>query len=195
MIKTAITGNIASGKSQVEKILLSLGFKVIDSDKINHELLTKNKEVIKEIKSAFGSEIFNSSGEIIKQKLADIIFTSIEKKQILESILHKRIIKTINNFFEENQKEKIIFASVPLLFEAKWENNFDKIIFVSAPYNERLKRLIKRNNLSEEQAKQRINAQQSEEEKIKKSDFVIYNNSDFVSLNKSVINILSNLSF
>ncbi len=193
MIKTAITGNIASGKSQVEKIILSLGYKVIDSDKINHELLTQNIDVITEIKSAFGESIFNSEGEIIKQNLADIIFSSKEKKQELENILHKRIMYKINEFFEDNKCEKIIFASVPLLFEAKWENNFDKIIFVSAPYEIRLKRLIKRNNLTEEQAKQRMDAQKDEQEKIKKSDFVICNNSDLNYLKKSVLNILQNV--
>ena len=98
MIKIASTGNIASGKSQVENILTSLGFKVIDSDKINNKLLTENNDVISEIKSEFGDEIFESTGEISKPKLAEIVFNSQEKKMKLENILHKRILEKINEF-------------------------------------------------------------------------------------------------
>ena len=192
MIKTAITGNIASGKSQVEKILVSLGFKVIDSDLINNRLIQR-KDIIDEIASIFGTDIIDSFGHIIKQKLGEIVFNDFLKKQKLENILHKKIMDEIDKFFEKNNNENIVFASVPLLFEAKWESYFDKIIFVSAPEQIRIKRLILRNNYTEEYAKKRVNAQLDEKEKIKKSDFVIYNNSDIKSLEKSVIKIVNNL--
>ena len=193
MIKIAITGNIASGKSQVEKLLMSFNFKVIDSDKINNELLTGNKEVINEIKSEFGEEVFEKSGEISKPKLAEIVFNSPGKKQKLENILHKRIFEKINEFFEEYKNEKFVFVSVPLLFETNWQNNFDKIIFVSSDEQTRLERLIKRNNLTKEQAQKRIQAQGNEKDKIKQSDYVIFNNSDITALEKAVKEIIEKL--
>jgi len=193
MIRTAIAGNIASGKSQVENILINCGFKVIDSDVVNQNLLYSDKIVINQIKSVFGTEIFDEKGKISKKKLGEIVFNSPEKKYLLENILHTKIYEEINRFFEKNKEEKVVFASIPLLFEVNWEKNFDKIIFISADENLRLERLMKRNNFSYDEAVKRINSQQNEEEKIKKSDFVIYNNSDLKELKKSVFDVIEKL--
>ncbi len=194
MIKTAISGNIASGKSQVEKVLRSKGFKVIDTDKVNHFILASDISAIKEIKEAFkDDDVLDEQGFISREKLGKIIFSAGSKKLKLENILHKRIFAKVNEFFEENAKEDIVFVSVPLLFETGQESMFDKIIFISADEDVRLKRLMQRNNYSQSDAKVRILSQQSEEEKIKKSDYIIYNNSDFLSLNRQIAEILKKL--
>ncbi|MCD7739816.1 MAG: dephospho-CoA kinase [Candidatus Gastranaerophilales bacterium] len=194
MIKTAITGNIASGKSQVEKILLSKGYKVADTDKINDFILITDLSAIKEIKAAFNDEdILDENKNISKEKLGKIVFSTGLKKIKLEEILHKRINAKVEQFFEENKREKVCFVSVPLLFEANLENKYDKIIFVSADEDIRLKRLMERNHFTEQYAKTRIRSQWKEIEKIKKSDFVIYNNSDFNNLRKQTDKILESL--
>ena len=195
MLKVAITGNIASGKSQVEKMLLSAGYKVIDSDKINHYILASDYKVIKEIKSVFSDDdILDEDGNISRRKLGDVVFYSDEKRKKLEQILHVKIFEKVTEFLKENSSEKFVFVSVPLLFETNMENNFDKIIFVSADEDIRLKRLMARNNFTKAKAKKRINSQQTENEKIKKSDFIIFNNSDFINLRKQVNNILEQLT-
>ncbi|MCD7779069.1 MAG: dephospho-CoA kinase, partial [Candidatus Gastranaerophilales bacterium] len=169
MIKAAITGNIASGKSQVEKILLSKGYKVADTDKINSFILMTDLSAIKEIKEAFDKDdILDDNNNISREKLGKIVFSVGWKKVKLEEILHKRINERVEKFFEENSSEKIVFVSVPLLFETKQQDKFDKIIFISADEDIRLKRLIERNNYSREYAKIRIKSQEREEEKIKK---------------------------
>ena len=195
MLKVAITGNIASGKSQVEKMLLSAGYKVIDTDKINHYILASDYNVIKEIKSVFcDDDILDDDGNISRRKLGDVVFYSDEKRKKLEQILHVKIFEKVTEFLKENSSEKFVFVSVPLLFETNMENNFDKIIFVSADEDIRLKRLMARNNFTKAKAKKRINSQQTENEKIKKSDFIIFNNSDFINLRKQVNNILEQLT-
>lgn len=194
MIRVAIVGNIASGKSQVEKILLGLGYKVADTDKINHEILNTDIETINEIKTTFSNDDILENNTISREKLGKIVFSNKEKKEKLERILHKRIYNKVEDFFSENKNEKVVFVSIPLLFETKQEKTFDKIIFISADKETRLKRLIERNNYTKEYALTRINSQMDEEEKIKKSDFVIYNNSDLKDLEQSVKKILIDLN-
>lgn len=195
MIKIAITGNIASGKSCVEKILLEAGFKVIDTDKINHEILVSDKNAIESIKKAFSKDdILSSDMSLSREKLGKVVFTDKSKKKILESILHPIIRAQVEEFCKRNETEKFIFVSAPVLFESGMDKDFDKIIFVYSPDNVRLERLIKRNNYSNEYALKRMMAQQNQETKLKKSDFVIYNDSDFENLQKQTEKIILNLS-
>lgn len=182
MTKIAIVGNIASGKSCVEKILIDKGFTVYDTDKIAHEILEKSDEARK----TFPQAVVN--GNIDRKILADIVFNNIEKKKTLENIIHPQVIDFIKQLTETP-----VFVSVPQLFEANMETLFDKIIFVSAPKEIRLKRLMQRNNLTKDEAELRINGQLDENEKIKKSDFVIYNNSTTDKLKEDVNKVLASI--
>lgn len=194
MIKVAIAGNIASGKSQAEKILSDLGYCVIDTDKLNHEILSSDENTIKEIKKTF-KNIENDDGSISREKLGQIVFSNKDKKFQLENILHKKIFEKLEELYKLHSEKDIIFVSIPLLFEAKKEKDFDKIIFISADKEIRLKRLIKRNNYTEEYAQKRIASQGEESEKIRKSDFIIYNNSDLQTFKNEFLTVLKQLGF
>ena len=148
MIKVAIVGNIASGKSIVEKYL-EKSYPVIDTDKITHDLLEKNQAKILEM---FNKNDLLDNGFLSRKKLSNLVFSNNELLKKLENFLHPLIREEILKFFENNKNKKLIFVSVPLLFEAKFENLFDKIIFIYANDNLRLERLMKRNNLSKTEA-------------------------------------------
>ena len=182
MIKVAITGNIASGKSEVENKIRDLGYLVFDADKIAHSCLINNKDIIVD---TFGSEIL-LNGEISREKLGNIVFNDMEKLQKLNNIIHPEVIKEINTLFEHYKDEHYLFVSVPLLFEAKMENMFDRIIFVYANDTIRLERLMKRNNLSKTDALKRINSQQSQTDKMTKSDFIVKNEGSLEDLELQV---------
>lgn len=195
MIKVAITGNIASGKSCAEEYIRQAGYIVIDADKINHDILAYNINVIRSVKQEFKDfDIIEEDGSISRNKLGQIVFRNKEKKKLLEDILYNEISEKIESFLKMYKTESIIFVSAAMLFESGFYKDYDKIIFVSAPKNIRLKRLMKRNNYSLEYAIARINSQENEESKIIKSDYIINNTSDFQYLKKQTLEILQKLS-
>ncbi len=187
MRKVAITGNIASGKSEVEKLLFASGFKVLDTDSVAHDILENDEEAKKEIVSIFGKDILDGNNLISRAKLAEIVFNDKDKLIRLERIIHPKVFRKIGEFFNENKNNGICFVSVPQLFETKTQMAFDKVILVTASEEIRKKRLIERNNISEEDAKLRLSAQMKDSEKIKQSDFVIYNDKDLNYLKDQVL--------
>lgn len=190
MIKFALCGNIASGKSTVQKLLENQGYRVLDTDKVAHELLTvSNSELFLEFKKF---DVFEN-GEFSREKLGKLVFTNKEIKQKLENILHPQIREKIKEFFEQNQNEKYLFVGIPLLFEANMTDLFDKIIFIYADDDIRLKRLLLRNGYSVEYAKARLNSQMRQEEKTQKSDYVINNNGSIEELNVNIIKLFEQI--
>lgn len=182
MIKVGITGKIAAGKSQVEKIIQNLGYKVFDLDEISR--LVFDYEKIK-------SEILKEFQTLDRKEIGKIIFSNKDKKKKLEQIIHPELKNFVFGIFEKYKEEKVIFVSGALLFESGFCEFFDKTIFVEASDEIRLERLIKRNNLSYEDAKMRLNLQDDSN----LADYIIENNTDIESLkNKtnSLINMIIN---
>ena len=166
-----ITGSIASGKSLVTSYLLEKGLKVIDSDKIAKEQLAK-PEIIQLLTTHFGKEII-TGGEVNRLALGKIIFNNEEKRLLLNSLIHPLVISEIKRL-TKNLRE-MVFVDVPLLYEAKMEAMFDKIIVVDVRPDLQIKRLMKRDQITEELAQLKIKSQWSLELKKARADFIIDN--------------------
>lgn len=171
-----ITGGIASGKSTVSAIIKEAGFKIIDSDKIAHELLSE-KEIIKKIVNHFGETILIDE-KINRAQLAKLIFNNQEALDLLNSIMHPLVKAKISLLLLELKDEEIVFVDVPLLYEAHMENDFWRIIVVYISEELQIKRLMKRDNISRDYAKLKISRQLAMDEKSKRADFIINNEGD-----------------
>lgn len=195
MKKIAITGNIASGKSTVENFIKEKGYEIFDADEICHFAMQNDTEIIQKIKETFKNTVsIAKDGNIDRKKLGEIVFTDNNAKTLLENILHPYVKEQLNKFFIQNIDKDFVFASIPLLFEANMENIFDKIILVCADEKTRLQRLIKRNNFTQEHANARIKAQMPQEEKIKLTNYTIFNDNDLNYLKQEVMKILNQIT-
>jgi len=181
-----LTGGIATGKSTVAKFLEELNIKVIDSDKIAHEILTY-QDTINEIVEEFGSIVLNKDGNINRIELGKIVFDDMEKLKKLESITHHRIFKVIDKKIKEYKpNNKIIVLDAPLLFETSLDKNVDETWVVYTDKKTQINRLKKRDGLDKEDALKRIKAQMSLEEKANKANIIINNTGTKEDLKQNV---------
>ena len=200
-----LTGGIGTGKSTVSNIFRQKGIPVVDTDVIAREVIDY-PEVVNEIIRNFGTEILEEETQqeqgqnkfkkkkISRNKLGQIVFKDEKKVSILNSIMHPLIIKVMKEQTEKLKKDnKIIVADVPLLFEIHLEKEFDITVLVYADKETQIKRIMKRDKRTLEQAEDIINSQMDIEEKKKKSNYIIYNNGDFEKLTEETEKFLKSL--
>ncbi|MGI9534918.1 MAG: dephospho-CoA kinase [Thermodesulfobacteriota bacterium] len=192
-----LTGNIGSGKSTVAKMFEELGAKIIDADKIAREVVEPGKPAWKELISEFGNGILNKDKELNRKLVADIVFNDDNKREILNSIIHPRILEEINNRIDKNRSEntEITIIEAALLIEKGGLINFiDKLIVVSIDKDSQLKRIKARDNLSREEVLSRIESQMGNDEKTKHADFIIDNTGSIKNTEQQVKEIWESLN-
>ena len=201
-----ITGSIGSGKSAVCELLAGRGFEIIDADKISHCVLDRCAAQVAKI---FGAQYvvqkdaqaenlsshakFDASGDgeilsapcvsVDRKKLGELVFKSPAELAKLEALLHPKITAEILSQAQALEaKEKLYFVDIPLFFESKRYEFFDKVAVVYAPKDTLIARVMKRNGLSYDAAKHRVELQIDIEQKRAMADFVIYNSGDLQNL-------------
>lgn len=193
-----LTGGIASGKSTVSNILRKKGYKIIDADIIAREIVEVGEPAYKEIVKFFSKSILNKDKTINREKLGNIVFSDKNLLTKLNNITHPYIYKSIKNYIKRYCSNNILFLDIALLFE-----EFDKIKEYNILFNEiwlvyvdketQIKRLIKRNNHTKEEAKRRIETQMPMKEKLIKSTRIIDNREDILTLEKNIEELLKEL--
>ena len=174
MKKIGITGGIGSGKTYVSSVFTSLGIPVFNADIEAKRLMVSCENSRNLIKKEFGEDIY-SEKDLNREKLASIIFNDKSKLQKLNSLVHPIVKGEFNNWCKR-QTSPYVIKEAAIVFESNSHLELDAVICVSAPLNLRMKRLFKRDNSSEKEMKKRIENQISQEEKEKRSDYIIVNN-------------------
>lgn len=188
-----LTGSIASGKSTISAMLKELGFPIIDADLVARSVVEPGTKTLQEIERVFGHEVINSNGTLNRESLGNLIFNDPQKRKQLNELIHPAIrTEMLRNRDEVLQSgEKNMVMDIPLLFESKLQHFVDKILVVSVTEEIQLQRLMKRNSLSIEEAKTRIQSQLPISEKEKGADAIIYNNESIVKSKDQLMRILA----
>lgn len=191
ILKIGITGGTGSGKTSVCKHLIDKGFQVIDSDKIARKILDKDSDAYNSVVSHFGKLILKSNGEIDRKKLGSIVFGSQEDLKFLQNIVTKKTVECVKDIMDTAVSEKkIIFLDAPILFEVGLDKYVDMVWMVLAPRDQRIKRLSKRDGISNGEIEKRMAAQMPEEEKKNLSNVIILNNGSLDELHLKIDKLL-----
>lgn len=193
-----LTGGIVSGKSTVARMFKDLGAKIVDADKLGHKVILPQRAAWKRIIKIFGKDILQKDQTINREKLGKIVFANQNLLKKLNKITHPEIIKLIKKEIslakdDSKEEKKILIIDAALIYETKIDRLMDKIIVVYLDEEEQLKRLIKRNNLFEKEALQKIKSQIPLKEKIEIADYVIDNSNSLDKTREQVEKIWENL--
>ena len=190
-----LTGGIGMGKSTAAQFFRQHGAQVVDTDKLAHQLVEPDQPALAEIRSVFGNDIVSGDGRLRREALAAIVFADPAARKQLENILHPRIrerwLEQLETWRGQNQALAVVV--IPLLFETRSETHFDKTACVAcSPVNQR-RRLLER-GWTPEQINLRTAAQMPVQEKIARSDFVIWTDGDLPGHSQQIQRILACLA-
>jgi dephospho-CoA kinase len=196
MLCVGLTGGIASGKSVVSKKLLELGAYVIDADTISRIVMQPDTECWKKVVDAFGKGVLQSDSSIDRKKLASIVYNDPVKRNTLNQIVHPAIKQKIEAELEKignKSPDAVVIIEAALLVETGTYKEYDKLIVVHAPVELRIERMIKRDGITREEARKRIDAQWPLDKKIEVADYKIRNDRSFNLLYQDATKVFSSL--
>ncbi len=195
MMIIGITGGIASGKSTVSNYLIRCGYSVVDADQVARQVVAPGTSGLKKIVQTFGPKILTGDGRLNRQKLGQIVFDSPNQLQrlneILQPLIRQEIIRQLTAL--QRADHQLIFLDAPLLFEQHYDALCDLVMVVVVSPAIQLERLMKRNQLTVEQAESRIKSQMPLVAKEALSDLVIDNNSTIARTERQVQQWLDNV--
>lgn len=195
MIKIALTGGIASGKSTVAALLRQSGLPVLDSDAIARMVVAPGKPAWQALRRHLGEEFFGPDGVLDRQAVARQVFTRPDAREQLNRLLHPHISRELQDRLAqlEAQGEPLVVVEVPLLFELGLENLYDRVIVVYADAETQQRRLHRRDCRLPGEAAGILAAQGSLRQKAARADFVVDNSGDMAQTREQVEKIIAEL--
>jgi dephospho-CoA kinase len=188
MLLIGLTGNIASGKSTVAQMLADRGVTIIDADELARNAVAYGSDGHRKIVERWGDDILKADGGLDRVALRQIVFQEPTELEALNSIVHPEVSRLRDDMINEARErgDETVVCDIPLLFERRLVDDFDRIVLVDAPRPLRLERLIRDRALGQTEAMNMIASQMPAELKRARADFIIENEGDLAALEARV---------
>lgn len=181
-----ITGTIGSGKSTLSILLRRRHLPVFNADVYSRTAFQKTAAPYAAVVDRFGTSILDANGEIDRRALAGVVFADEEKRVALDEIVHPYVKEGLLRFLNHHSADALVFAEVPLLFEAGWEDLFDKVIVVTCERETAIRRLMEDRDFTREEAEARLSHQIDPSVQIAKADVVFHNDGSIKDLDRAL---------
>jgi dephospho-CoA kinase len=195
MLRVALTGGIATGKSFCLGRLAALGAAVVDADALAREAVAAGTPGLAEVARRFGDGVLQPDGTLDRAALGRLVFVNRQARAELEAIVHPHVYRRINEWFADLPAgTRIAVADIPLLFETGHQHDFERVIVCACDPAEQLRRLVARDRLTVAEARARLDAQWPIEEKVRRADYVIRTDGTFADTESQVRAVFEALS-
>ena len=193
--RVALTGGIATGKSHVRARFEVFGVPTIDSDVLAHEAVAPRTAGLAAVVNRFGRDVLHSDGTLDREKLAHIVFADPDARKALEAIIHPEVRRATDGWFAalDADRHPYAIADIPLLYEVGRDRDFDAVIVVACDPETQARRVMKRDGVSETDARQRIAAQLPIAQKVRGADYVIRTDGTSEETNRQVSAVIERL--
>ena len=194
LLRVALTGGIATGKSYCLKHFAELGVPVVDADHLAREAVTTGSAGLRAIVERFGGEVLRPDGSLDRAALGRIVFEDSRERAALEAIVHPEVYRRIREWFAQlPATSRLAIADIPLVFETGHNHDFDAVVVAACQPEEQVRRVMARDRLTEHDARARLAAQWPIEEKVKRAAHVIWTDRGFAETDRQVTEVLSRL--
>lgn len=185
-LDVGLTGGIAAGKSAVASRLAARGAVLIDADVLARQVLAPGSEGLGEVVRVFGDDVLGSDGALDRAALGDIVFGDANARERLNGIVHPRVRRTAEAYRAEADEHAVVVEDIPLLVETGQAERFDVVVVVSAPLEERMRRLTEDRGMTLRDAEARVAAQATDEQRAAVADHVLVNDGTLEELHADV---------
>ena len=194
MLRVALTGGIATGKSYCLVHFAELGAPVVDADKLARDAVSTGSPGLRAVVQRFGAEVLGADGSLDRSALGRIVFGDARARAALEAIIHPEVYRHIREWFANLPSgTRVAIADIPLVFETGHNHDFDAVIVAACTPEEQVRRVVARDGLSEREARARLAAQWPIEEKVKRADHVIWTDRGFAETDRQTQEVYERL--
>ena len=195
LLRAALTGGIATGKSYVRSRLAAHGIPTLDSDGLARDAVAPGTSGLAAVAERFGADVLQPDGRLDRRALGVVVFGNAQARADLEAIIHPRVREATTAWLDRLAAagESLAVVDIPLLFETGRDRDFDRVIVTSCPRAQQVARIVERDGLTAAQAEARIDAQLSTDEKVQKADFVIDTGGTFGDTNRQIDRVVEKL--
>ncbi|MDX6317374.1 MAG: dephospho-CoA kinase [Nocardioidaceae bacterium] len=194
MLRVGLTGGIGSGKSTVGALLAEHGALVIDSDALAREVVAAGSTGLAAVVDAFGPEVLTATGELDRAAMGRRVFADPAARTRLEAVIHPLVRRRAAEIEATAPTDAVVVHDIPLLVETRQAGDFDVVVVVDAPVEIQIDRLTRERGMTAEEARSRIDAQASREERLAAADHVVANDATRVQLSQAVDRLWTQLS-